>query len=129
VILNNWTWIVCEGMNDPAAALEWGRKALSIAPDNPHVLDTWGVLQYRLGRYEESREALQKCLAQEGLSRSTRASASFHLGRTLAKLESQESRKQLEKLLRSRDLERQLSEADRQEARSLLTQLTTTLQP
>lgn len=128
-ILNDLAWILCEDLKDPHAAIEWGQKALSAAPEDPHVLDTWGVLQFRLGRFQESREALQKCIAQETVSPATKASASFHLGRTLAKLDLRASRNCLEELFRNLDLERQLSDAARQEARSLLAQLSATNQP
>lgn len=117
--LNNLAWIVCEEMNDPAGALEWAQKALNLSPDDPHTLDTWGVLQYRLGKHDVSREALNKCLGHNELPRATRASATFHLARTLAELDREAGRKLVETLLADADMVRSLSDKNREEATKL----------
>lgn len=126
---NDLAWIVCEHFHDPETARVWGQKALDLAPDNPHILDTWGVINYRLGRYEESREALRQCLISRKIAASTKAAATFHLARTLAELDWEAGYQRLQQLLDSPAMSRDLSEVSRAEARALLNRLSATTTP
>lgn len=122
-ILNNLSWIISENQNDPEGALPFARKALAAQPDDPHVLDTWGVIQYRLGNIEESRRALERVVDHPRAPASTRRSATFHLARTLASVEAPRSRRLLEQLLSDPLIESTLSPDTLQEARNLLDRL------
>ena len=46
------------------------RKAIDAGVEDASLWDTWGVILYRLGRYEESQKALEKSLPRGCLSAS-----------------------------------------------------------
>src|SRR5262249_36878246 len=54
------------GQRDPARALDLILKAREVEPENPHFLNTLGVVHYRLGLYREAADNLQKSLAAGG---------------------------------------------------------------
>lgn len=128
-VLNNLTWITCEQAKDPAAARPWGEKALAAAPNDPHVLDTWGVLQYRLGNLEESRAALERCINAPGTPPGTRVTAMFHLARTLEKLDPAASRGLVDRLAGNPSWKRMLSPASLAELEALDKRLPAATQP
>lgn len=122
-VLNNLAWLLCEELNEPDAAAERCRQALQAAPNNPHVLDTWGVVLFRQGKAQESADALRRCLDLEITPRGTRSSALFHLARTLEKLSPDESRKIVQSLLTDPEARKLLSPSVLQEAEALQSRL------
>lgn len=127
-MLNDLAWILCEDLHNPQAALKWGEKAHAMAPDDGHVLDTWGVLQYRLGNLAESVSALEKCLDTNGLAVSTRYSATFHLARSLAGTDPSRSIMLLRQLEADSQAEQIMSRSIREEAKALLESLSSSSQ-
>jgi tetratricopeptide (TPR) repeat protein len=71
-----------EDLGRPAAGLEYIEKAIRFEPDDPHVLDTRGVLLLRLGRLDEARQALERCVQRAHDAPKIRARALLHLAQT-----------------------------------------------
>jgi tetratricopeptide (TPR) repeat protein len=66
VVLNNRAWHLVtgpEGERDPAGALALIQKAVELRPDDPLLLNTLGVVQYRNDRIAEAVVTLEKSLA------------------------------------------------------------------
>jgi len=61
LILNNLAWTAKE-MKDPKA-LEYGEQALRLAPDNPAILDTVGMIQVEGGDIEKGLVNLQRAVS------------------------------------------------------------------
>jgi tetratricopeptide (TPR) repeat protein len=53
-----------EKQRDPQKALTLVKKAIALAPDNCTLLNTLGVVQYRLGQYAEAEETLERSLRE-----------------------------------------------------------------
>ncbi|MEP0842390.1 MAG: tetratricopeptide repeat protein [Phycisphaerae bacterium] len=106
---NNLAWLLCERLERPLEAEKLIADAVK-APLETRVyaslLDTWGMIQYRLGMSEKSKERLQQaqerfkeCINHLNAGDSTRASARLHLGLTLSALgDAAESRRILTEL-------------------------------
>jgi tetratricopeptide (TPR) repeat protein len=58
ITLNNLAWVL--GQQRDPASLEYGRKALSLAPENPAILDTVGWLYVEAGDLNRGLELLSK---------------------------------------------------------------------
>jgi tetratricopeptide (TPR) repeat protein len=64
--LNNQAWGLVtgpQGQRDPARALELIQRAVEQQPDNPTLLNTLGLVQYRNAKYAEAVVTLEKSLA------------------------------------------------------------------
>jgi eukaryotic-like serine/threonine-protein kinase len=62
-VLNSLAWILATGpqrLRDPAKALAHAQAAVRLEPTNTLYVNTLGVTLYRLGRYSEAREILEK---------------------------------------------------------------------
>lgn len=118
-LLNDLAWLICEDLNDPETAAKWAGKGIESGATAPTLLDTWGVIQYRLGNLQASRQALEKCLSHPQVRQATRLAAKFHLARTLTKEDAAASRRLLDDVLGDSATEKFLPPADRQEARQL----------
>ncbi|MBN1491136.1 MAG: tetratricopeptide repeat protein [Phycisphaerae bacterium] len=117
--LNNLTWIICEDQHDPAGAEQIAAPAIQAGVDSPHLWDTWGVVQYRLGRTEQAVQAFERALAHPQLAVNTRHSSMFHLARALAQTDPQRSLDLLDRLLPIDGGDLYLSASDRVEAEEL----------
>ena len=60
MVLNNLAWVLSEGMNQPAAALEKIDELIKLKGSNVESLDTRGVILLRLGRAEEAVKDLEQ---------------------------------------------------------------------
>ncbi len=128
-LANNLAWILCENDGDPAAAEKLiAGLVKSAAADRsyPNLLDTWGVVQYRLHakdrsrqRLEESRDRLRECIRNPRADEATKASGRFHLARTLAELDPAQGREELAKLLADEKVRGALSPPEQHEAGQL----------
>ncbi|MEZ5626387.1 MAG: PEP-CTERM system TPR-repeat protein PrsT [Rhodocyclaceae bacterium] len=58
LVLNNLAWIASQ-KKDPKA-LEYGRRALELAPDNPAILDTVGMIEVEDGTVEAGVKKLEQ---------------------------------------------------------------------
>ncbi|MBN2313169.1 MAG: tetratricopeptide repeat protein [Sedimentisphaerales bacterium] len=124
IAMNNLAWILSEEQDKPEAALEFARKGLRINPDYNDLLDTRGVIYYRLGEYDKAVEDFSRAIQLYSSTAQQGVSTRFHLGRAYAKLE--QASEAVEHLELSLDLNSRiggLTQADVDEARRLLKQL------
>ena len=100
--LNDLAWLVSEHRGDHAEALELADRGLAIYPNVVHLLDTRGVILYRIGmaiheqypplaekRLRAAERDLRRCVALcagDEKKRDSEVSGRFHLARVLAKL-------------------------------------------
>lgn len=59
--LNNLAWSL--RLENPKKALEYVRRALTLAPQMPAVLDTLAVIEYHTGDLKSARQSIQRALA------------------------------------------------------------------
>jgi len=124
IVLNNLAWILSEEQDKPQEALELARKGLRISPDYHDLLDTRGVIYYRLGEYDKAIEDFSRAIQLYPKTALAGVSTRFHLGRAYARLE--QTSEAVEHLKQSLDLHSRiggLTPADIDEARRLLNQL------
>jgi tetratricopeptide (TPR) repeat protein len=78
-VYNGIAWVTVEsGTGSPLEAVEYGRKAFELEPDNPDILDTYGWALHRAGR---SREGLPHLLRAFDL-KPAMFCIHYHLGET-----------------------------------------------
>jgi tetratricopeptide (TPR) repeat protein len=122
--LNNLAWILCTEQDECQRSLELVKRGLAKNPDYIDLIDTSGMIHYRLGRYEEAVEDFTKCIKLYGSRRSAVVGSYFHLGMVLEQL-GQKS-EAISNLKKSLDLNTQiggLSPENTTEARRLLEEL------
>lgn len=88
IAINNLAWLLCES---PSSSPEMMRESLQLAdrgltlvPDYMDLLDTRGVIHYRLGNREKAEADLRKCLELFPANSPQSASPQFHLARVYA---------------------------------------------
>ncbi len=91
VALNNLAWALCEQNEQYEEALKYANQALSISPYYVDVLETRGVIFYRLGQadktmLDKAAEDLSRCIELYPENARSLASAYFHLARVYADL-------------------------------------------
>jgi len=62
MVLNDLTWTLSEEMGQHEEALALAEKALKLAPENEHLLDTHAVVCRHLERYDEAEASLKEAL-------------------------------------------------------------------
>ncbi|MFC1535552.1 tetratricopeptide repeat protein [Candidatus Neomarinimicrobiota bacterium] len=66
VVLNNYAYSIAERLNAPKQQLRYARRlsrrSLSIQPENPAFLDTYGWINYRLTKYRTAQKFIAKSL-------------------------------------------------------------------
>ena len=124
IAINNLAWIMCEDQNKYREALELAQRGLKIAPDYFDLIDTRGVVYYRLGEFEKAVEDFDRCIRLGPSTTPASVATRFYLGMTLAELgEEGQAIVQLNKALELQARIGGLSSADLRQARRLLTQL------
>lgn len=124
VAINNLAWIMCEEQGKYRKALELAQRGLEISPDYIDLIDTRGVVYYRLGEFEKAVHNFTRCVKLYPLRMPASAASYFHLGRVLAKLEQgQDAVENLNKALQLNTTIGGLSATDISEAQSLLEEL------
>jgi tetratricopeptide (TPR) repeat protein len=124
VAINNFAWILSEEQNQFQQALVLVERGLKIAPQYVDLIDTRGMVYYRLGQFEKAIQDFNRCVELYRNSAPAKASSLFHLARALTKLG--QTAKALEQLKQALDLHSQtggLSPADLTEAQRLREQL------
>jgi len=94
---NNLAYLYAENLDEPEKGVPHARRALEVTPDAPHVLDTYGWVKAKLGRYDEAAGLLRRAAGGEPVSggRYLRARADletsplarYHLGWVYEQLE------------------------------------------
>ncbi len=124
IALNNLAWIWCEEQGKPAQALELAQRGLEKAPEYIDLIDTRGVIWYRLGEFEKAADDFERCIASYPAHRPALTASYFHLGRTRARLgKKREALKNLKKALELNTEIGGLSTADVAEVQRLIEEL------
>jgi tetratricopeptide (TPR) repeat protein len=124
IAINNLAWIMSEDQGRPAEALELAQRGLAIAPDYFDLVDTRGIIYYRLGEFDRAVRDFKKCLEHGPGNTPPSVATRFYLARALYQLGQKEEA--LERVNEALDLQSDLgglSETDRREARILLDKL------
>ena len=64
--LNNLAYMLAEGDENIGDALKYAEKVYSLAPNDPGVLDTYGYVLYKNGKYSEALGHLNAALQYYG---------------------------------------------------------------
>ena len=86
IALNNLAWILCEKQGKHQQALELAQRGLEKAPDYIDLIDTRGVVYYRLGEFNKAVQDLARCIKLYPAQTPSAVASYFHLGRALASL-------------------------------------------
>ncbi len=124
IAINNLAWIMCETQGKHQQSLELAQRGLRIAPNYVDLIDTRGVVYYRLGELDRAVQDFSKCIELYPSTASSSVATRFHMARVLAKLGQKD--KAIEHLNQALDSESRiggLSTADLAEAQRLLKQL------
>lgn len=124
IAINNLAWIMCEDEGRYQQALELAQQGMRKSPAYADLIDTRGVIYYRLGEYHKAVEDFTKCLELHPKDSPSLTASYFHMARALAALG--QSDRAVDNLRMSLDLNSQmggLSPNEIIEARSLLREL------
>jgi tetratricopeptide (TPR) repeat protein len=86
IIMNNLAWILCEEQGKYQQALELTQKGLKILPNYVDLIDTRGVIYYRMGEFNKAVEDFNKCITLYQENNPALISSRFHLARAYAAL-------------------------------------------
>ena len=124
IAINNLAWIICEVQGKHQQALELANRGLKIAPRYYDLIDTRGVIYYRLGEFDKAVRDFNECIKLYPGVTPASIGTRFYLARALAKLGQKDKAIQyLTEALKLNSQTRGLSKADLSEAQSLLNQL------
>jgi len=124
IAINNLAWIICEVQGKHKQALELANRGLKIAPNYYDLIDTRGVIYYRLGEFDKAVSDFNECIKLYPSVTPASIGTRFYLARALAKLGQKD--KAIQYLKEALELNSQtggLSTADLSEAQRLLNQL------
>jgi tetratricopeptide (TPR) repeat protein len=85
IAINNLAWIMCEQQGKYQQALELAQSGLEKAPDYTDLIDTRGVIYYRMGEFEKAVQDFTKCLELYPVGTPSAVASYLHLGRALAR--------------------------------------------
>ncbi|KPK78205.1 MAG: hypothetical protein AMJ79_00225 [Phycisphaerae bacterium SM23_30] len=121
IALNNLAWLLCENQSDYQNALKLAQRGLLENPDYLDLIDTRGVIYYRLGEWETAARDFAKCVELYPRGTPALAGSYFHLGRVQYQLKQEsEAQKNLKQALNLHNQSGGLSPEDAQEAQRLL---------
>lgn len=86
-VLNNYSYYLAVRNERLEEAEKMSAKSIELSPGNKHYYDTFGWVMYRMGRYEEAKQWIEKSIEN---SASEDAVVLEHLGDVLFKLGSQD---------------------------------------
>jgi tetratricopeptide (TPR) repeat protein len=124
IAINNLAWILCEENSKYQQALELVQRGLRIAPDYIDLIDTRGVVYYKLGQYDKAIQDFTRCLEMYPDGTPAATASYLHLGRALAGIRQKD--KAIENLKKTLELNTKtggLSAADFADAQRLLEEL------
>jgi tetratricopeptide (TPR) repeat protein len=124
IAINNLAWILCEEHSKYQQALELVQRGLKIAPDYIDLIDTRGVVYYKLGQYDKAIQDFSRCLEIYPDGTPAATASYLHIGRALAGLKQKdEAIENLKKTLELNTKTGGLSAADYADAQRLLEEL------
>ena len=124
VAINNLAWMMCEEHGKYQQALELAQSGLAKTPDYVDLIDTRGVIYYRLGEFNKAVQDFTRCIELYPAETPSAVASYFHLGRAFAGLRQKD--KAAESFKKALELNAQiggLSGADIVEAKRLLKEL------
>jgi len=124
VAINNLAWIMSEDQGKHREALELAQRGLEIAPDYFDLVDTRGVVYYRLREFEKAVEDFSKCIRLGPSTTPASVATRFYMAKALTELG--EKGRAVAQLTRALELQARvggLSSADLRQAQRLLKQL------
>jgi tetratricopeptide (TPR) repeat protein len=86
VAINNLAWIICEEHNDYQKALALAQRGLQTTPDYADLLDTRGVIYYRMSEYQKAVRDFSRCAELYPENSASMGITRYHLGKTFAAL-------------------------------------------
>ncbi len=124
IAINNLAWMLCEEQGKYQQALELAQRGLGIAPNYVDLIDTRGVVYYKLGQYDKAIADFNRCLRLYPDGAPSAVASYLHLGRALAKLgQKDKAVESLEKALELNTKIGGLSAADYDETQRLVEEL------
>jgi len=124
IAINNLAWIMSEVQGEHQQALELAQKGLKLAPNYCDLIDTRGVIYYRLGEFDKAVADFTECIELYPGITPASIGTRFYLARAFAELgEKEKATKFLNEALELDSQIGGLSMADLAEAKSLLKQL------
>jgi len=124
IAINNLAWIMCEEDGKYQQAFELVQRGLKIDPHYIDLIDTRGVVYYRLGQYDKAAEDFNRCLKLYPKDSPSLASSYLHLSRALVKLgQKNDAVKILKKVLKLNTEHSSLSATDAVDAQRLFEEL------
>lgn len=84
--MNNLAWLLCEEQGQYQKALELANRGLKMRPEYIDLIETRGVIHYRLGRLDEAVQDLSRSLELYPVNATAMASTHFHLARVYAEM-------------------------------------------
>ncbi len=124
IALNNLAWVLSEEKGQYDEALRLADRGLAIDSDYIDIIDTRGVIYYRLGRLREAETDLTRCIKLCPSGAASAVAPRFHLGRVYAQMNRKtEAVEQLTEALGQYERVGGLSREDLAEAKLLLERL------
>jgi tetratricopeptide (TPR) repeat protein len=124
IAINNLAWILSEKKDQYQKALDLAQKGLKLAPNYLDLIETRGVIFYRMGESTKAIQDLSKCIELYSDSSPQYVAASFHLARALDKTgKKDEALKYLNQALDLEEKTGGLSSTELNEAKHLLIKL------
>lgn len=122
--INNLAWFLCEEKGQYQQALDLVDKGIARAPRYIDMIDTRGVIHYRMGHHEAAVRDFGRCIELSTPTTRSLATTRFHLAKAYVELgRKSEAVQQLTRALETRDPRLALLPSDAEEARLLLEQL------
>ncbi|MBN1788219.1 MAG: tetratricopeptide repeat protein [Sedimentisphaerales bacterium] len=121
VAMNNLAWMLCEEKGQYQQAIDIANEGLEIAPQYVDLIDTRGMVYYRLGQYDKAIEDFTVCIKLYPTDAPGRVNSFLHLAKAFIGAEKKD--KAIEYLNKTLNIQNQfggLTPEDLDEARSLL---------
>lgn len=122
--VNNLCWILSEHDKQYSIAMKLAEEALAKSPENSDLIDTRGMIYYRMGEYEKAAQDFRAGLAASRTGSRSSLLSRFHLGKALAKLgQKNDAVENLNKALQQQEYIGGLSVSDITEIKNLIDDL------
>jgi len=86
IVINNLAWILCENKGKHQVALELANEGLDMDPNYVDLIDTRGVIYYKLGKFDDAVEDFTKCIRLYSTGEPQAIGSHFRLAKTFDKL-------------------------------------------
>jgi tetratricopeptide (TPR) repeat protein len=124
IALNNLAWIMCEYKNQYTKALDLAERGIEIEPNYVDLIDTRGMVYYRLGQFERAVADFSRCVNLYPAGKTALAGSYFNLARALEKLgKTSQASENAKKAMELNSTTGGLTDSDLVEVRQLLQKL------